>query len=204
MFLLRRLFDGKYISRPWLLLLACLCLITGLFMGFLGAGKLNGSELAGLDSTLKGYMQYLGGDGSGHVFWQSLTKQGTLVLQLLLFGTSIIGLPLIMATLFVRGFGLGYTCSVILQTSLGGGWPMLFLGVLPHTLLAIPLCLMAAVWCGDWSLDLLMGTGEAFRQTEKYKGLSYRLPMILFFFIFALVTSLVEGYLSPFLLSLLA
>lgn len=110
-------------------------------------------------------------------------------------GLTVIGLPLIVAIIFFKGFILGFTVGFLVQQKASQGIAFSLLAILPPNLLEIPALFVAAILGISFSISLLRGRN--IREAGFLpRFLAYTLLM---FLVMVLVAGggLVEAYLSP-------
>jgi len=91
------------------------------------------------------------------IFLQNITKTIGLIW---LLGLSVLGAPLVLALLFLRGFVLGFTVGFMVEEMGFKGVALAVVSVVPHNLLAVPAVILAggASLSFSWSaLRTLMG-----------------------------------------------
>lgn len=113
-----------------------------------------------------------------------------------LLGLSIIGLPLILILVFLKGLVIGFTVGFLVnQLSWKGLW-FAFVSIIPHNLLVVPVLIFAAVSGIHFSLLLVRNRLIQRRGTVYPQFISYSLQLTLLALILVLA-SLFEAYLSP-------
>ncbi|MDK2984679.1 MAG: stage sporulation protein [Clostridia bacterium] len=114
-------------------------------------------------------------------------------------GLTVIGIPIILIIMFVRGFVLGFTVGFIVQQRAAGGIIFAFLTVLPPNLFLVPVFIVAAVSALSFSLGLIKG-----RLKSGWGGISHFLvtysALMLFLGLIAIVGALLEAYVTPVLM----
>ena len=116
-------------------------------------------------------------------------------------GLTVIGLPLILGLIFVRGLSLGFTISFLIHEKAGAGIIMTLLSILPQNLVYIPLIIFWSVMAMNFSIYLLRGRHAA--QLTLGRSLAVYTGLLFICILLVLAGSLVESYLSPWLLSLM-
>lgn len=141
----------KYFFRHLPLYLALILLfVTGLGFGALATQKLSPVQRDDLANYLSGIYASLAHNEQqdlprGQVFYQSLMDNVVRTTGLLfLLGLTVIGAPLILGIVFVRGFVLGFTVGFLVQETMVQGLILSTTCVLPHNLLMIPAVLLGA------------------------------------------------------------
>jgi len=111
----------------------------------------------------------------------------------------VIGVPLILAVVFLRGYALGFTVGFLVQQKGGAGVIMSILSILPQNLVYIPLLIIWAVIAVNFSSYLIgRHPGAALGKTL----INYSLLLAVFLVLFT-AGAFIEAYLSPWFLSLI-
>jgi stage II sporulation protein M len=116
-----------------------------------------------------------------------------------MLGLSIIGIPLILILIFLKGLVIGFTVGFLVsQLSWRGLW-FAFLSVVPQNLLVVPAMIIMAVSGIHFSLllvrnRLISRRGTIYPEFLAYSGLVMAMAVVLVF------ASLFEAYLSPVLM----
>lgn len=144
----------------------------------------------GADYTLYGTSLFL------PAFW----NQARLVLLIWMLGLTVIGIPLILAVVFLRGYALGFTLGFLYQQKAGSGIVLGMVSVFPQNMVYVPFLFVAAVIALNFSQYLVRGR-NAGGAPLGIGLLAYSLAMlgVLCFF---LGGAFIEAYLSPWLLQL--
>lgn len=199
---------GKYFMRHLPLYLALFLLFaTGLGFGALATQKLSPVQKDDLTHYLSGVYTSLGDNyeenpARGEVFQQSVMENVVKTAGLLfLLGLTVIGAPLILAIVCVRGFVIGFTVGFLVQETLVRGLILSATCILPHNLLMVPALLIGAGGALSFSasaLKTLLGLSK-----DGIYG-QFASTAFLTFFSGALfvVAALIEAYLTPILVHL--
>ncbi len=183
-------------------------LILGIFIiGFM-LGFLN---VRGLDDEVKKYLvvmldNYLRGGLEGDLYGRSILvtafiKQAETIFSIWLLGLTVIGLPLILAVIFLRAFSLGFTVGFLLQQKAGAGVLLAMVSILPQNLVYMPCLIIAGVVAMNFSVYIVKSR-TAGGNSLGVALLAYSIVMLLLLLAFAL-GAFIEAYLSPWLLGLL-
>lgn len=140
-----------YFQRHLALYLALVLLFaTGLGFGALATQKLSPVQREDLSHYLKAVYASLAETTPGRgeraeVFTQSIIDNVLKTTGLIfLLGLTVVGAPLILVIVFVRGFVLGFTVGFLVQETMVKGLILSTTCVLPHNLLVIPALLIGA------------------------------------------------------------
>ncbi|MEN6390823.1 MAG: stage II sporulation protein M [Syntrophomonas sp.] len=177
---------------------------------FLAGAVLGNYKVPGVDGTVKSQLlslvdQYIQGEMTGSfvgssVLIQAFINQARLVLAIWFLGLTVIGLPLILGVVFLRGFSIGFTLGFLISEKAGGGVLISLLAILPQNLVYIPLLIVWGVISINFSLQVLKGAHSGFPGLMR-RMVGYTLLMLVFLLLF-LLGAVIEAYLSPWLLNL--
>ncbi|MEH7073920.1 stage II sporulation protein M [Neobacillus drentensis] len=138
--------------------------------------------------------------GDNDLFLQSLFHNSKFIGLMWILGISIIGLPVILILLFLKGMVVGFTVGFLVSQMGWQGFMLAFVSILPQNLIIIPVFILMAALSVIFSL----------RMIKKQFMKKYAQPILPFFkrYIFALVVAVIfisaasgiEAYLSPWLM----
>lgn len=113
-----------------------------------------------------------------------------------LMGITIIGIPVVLAVLFTRGFVIGFTVGFLAQEMVLKGVIFAIAAVLPHNLITIPALIVASV--AAISFSALLIKKKFFKNTHNLRHcfLGY-LFLTLAIALVCVIASLVEAYITP-------
>ncbi|MGI6703343.1 MAG: stage II sporulation protein M [Clostridia bacterium] len=133
---------------------------------------------------------------SAAVFKQSLLNNSQFVLIIWVLGITVIGIPLILLIVGIKGFILGFSVSFLVEGMGLRGLLFALAAVLPQNLLIVPGILVAGVLGISFSISMLRR-----RKAKSKKSFSSELTLYSFNIFVSLlilfVGSLVEGYITP-------
>ncbi len=189
-------------ENRWQYILIVVIFLFGLILGNYKVFGLEGGVKSHLLDLIDNYLQ--GGaqealDGQS-VFWGAFFNQAKTVVTVWFLGLTVIGLPLILAVVFLRGFSFGFTVGFLLQEKAGTGVLICILSILPHNLVYIPLLIVSAVLAMNFSIFIVKGRSSSLLPLSA--GLiTYSVLMLICLIVF-LTGAFIEAYLSPWLLGL--
>ncbi len=179
-------------------ILFCVLFVSGAVVAAIFCGNTVPEE------EIKSYMQdflrtskTLGTDG-GKTFLLSMAQYVKFAFYMAIFSVTIIGVPLILgATVFV-GFSYG-TVFVCMFRIFGIKAILLFLcAILPHVFISLPCCLCLSCAC-------LKNAGQVYRGNIQFsKTILYPMIYCLIFLCAVSVAALIQGFIEPFLLKMIA
>ncbi|MDQ0269317.1 stage II sporulation protein M [Cytobacillus purgationiresistens] len=91
----------------------------------------------------------------GDLFQQSLFHNSKFIGLIWLLGISIIGLPVILILLFIKGMVVGFTVGFLVNQMGWHGFLLSFVSVLPQNLIIIPIFIVAATLAVALSLKMI-------------------------------------------------
>jgi len=116
-----------------------------------------------------------------------------------ILGLSIVGLPMILILVFLKGLGIGFTVGFLVnQLSWKGLW-FAMVAVLPHNLLVVPVMIFVAVSGLQFSLLLVKNRLIQRRGTIYPQFLSYSVSVTAMAIVLV-IASFFEAYVSPWLM----
>lgn len=134
------------------------------------------------------------------LFLQSFFHNSKFIGLMWVLGISIIGLPVILILLFIKGMVVGFTVGFLVSQMGWNGFMLAFVSILPQNLIIIPVFIMMAAFSVIFSL----------RMVKKQFMKKYAQPIMPFFkrYIFALIAAVIfisaasgiEAFLSPWLM----
>lgn len=135
---------------------------------------------------------------SGDLFRLSFFHNVKFLGLIWVLGISIIGLPLILILLFIKGVVVGFSVGFLVNQMKWGGFLLSFVTVLPQNLFIIPMFIFVSVIAVGVSLKLI-------RKIFIRQSMGYQIFPMLMQYVFAFVLAVgvvslaagVEAYLSP-------
>lgn len=182
--------------------------MIGVLFGAIVVGALADSQVQSLHDALKGFFQALNMEQTGttpsEIAWHSAAGFLKTTGMLWILGLSIIGLPVIVILIFIKGFMIGFTVGVVVSQFQAKGILFALAAVLPQNLIYVPALLVCGVAGISFSLALVksrfghqqpahrMSAGTMlYRNFLSYTGLVATVAVAM------ILAAFVEGYLSP-------
>lgn len=189
-------------ENRWQYLLITLIFLTGVLVGdYKALGLTSGVKshlLTLIDNYLKGGVNV--GLDKQAILFNSFINQGKNIIAVWFLGLTIIGMPIILGVVFLKGFSLGFTISFLVKEKAVSGVLISILSILPQNLVFIPLLIIWSVVGINFTFSIARGRSGS--GIPLSKGLiSYTLLMLISLVI-VLTGSFIEAYLSPWFLSL--
>jgi stage II sporulation protein M len=178
--------------------------IFGVIFGAIVVNALAPAQKADLFNYLKGFFGLVNDNklaNSNYMTWHAMFRDLKILGLIWILGLSIIGLPLIVILTFLKGFTIGFTVGFLVESFERKGLLFALTAVLPQNLLIVPSIIIAGV--AGIAFSLMLVRSRFSQNMPLYqKFLSYT---TLFFAlaIFLVIASLVEGYVSPFLMKMI-
>ncbi|NLG83509.1 MAG: stage II sporulation protein M [Firmicutes bacterium] len=198
-----RAYLGEHLSY---LALVFFLFFMGIVFGALTVNNLPATERQSLLSYLSGFLRALGPsttlDKAG-LSREAILSNAKTIGFLFLLGLSAIGTPFILLVVFTRGFVLGFTVGFLVKQLMLKGFFFSLVAVVPQNLLFTPALLAAAAANLDlgWTLirSRFLGRGHPFgHEVLRCLGITGAAFFLLF------LAGLVEGYVSPVLITWMA
>ena len=137
---------------------------------------------------------------SREIFFQSFFKHMRYALLMWVLGISIIGLPVILVLLFLKGVVVGFTVGFIVSQLSWKGFLLAFGTILPQNLVAIPAYIVIGALSVAFSMKMIRQL-FAKKITEPFFQSFLRYTIVMLIIVAVLgVASLVEAYFSPLLM----
>lgn len=190
-------------ENRWQYTILILLLLLGIIIGHYQVVYLETGVRSNLLDMIDNYLRLQQADSnSGFTILKSIFfNQAKTVLLIWFLGLTVIGWPLILANVLVRGLSLGFTISFLIREKAGAGIIMTLLSIVPQNLVYIPLIIFWSVMAMNFSIYLLRGRDDA--RMSLGRSLIIYTSLLLICILIVLAGSLVEAYLSPWLLSLI-
>jgi stage II sporulation protein M len=133
---------------------------------------------------------------SAVIFKQSLINNSQFAILIWLLGITVIGVPLILMIVGIKGFIVGFSVSFLVEGMGLKGLLFAVAAILPQNLLIVPGIIAAAVLGISFSISMLRR-----KKSKPKKSFASELAIysinILFTLLILLFGSLVEGYITP-------
>lgn len=135
---------------------------------------------------------------------QSLLNNLQTVLLIWFLGVIVIGIPIVMGVLVLRGFVVGFTVGFLIESFGFKGFIFAFCAVLPQNIFIIPCLLILSVISIKFSITILK---NKFKKTVQYNFVNrltkYTVSMAMVSIII-IIGSVVEAYITPIFMRLIS
>lgn len=178
----------------------------GVSSGALAVGALDGSQRLELSHYLDFFFHSLQDPGetwtSSPVVRQALSGNLRTAGLIFLLGLTVIGVPLVAAIVFLRGFIIGFAVGFLLVSRGMTGLTIGVLAILPQNILIIPALIILSAAALNFSTGIVrkrpLDKGPMWKTFTSYSLVA------LGCFALLILASFVEGYIAPFFLRLVA
>lgn len=186
-------------TLKYLVILAVLLL--GIIAGSYKSASLEGGVRGYLLELVDKYIDYSGDIKQHDLFLKAFANQTEMALIIWFSGLTVIGFPLILAAVFLRGFALGFTTGFLIHEKGGNGIIIAILSVLPQNLVYIPAFLVWSVIALNFSFYIL--AGDRLKSIPLLKGITVYTLMFLGILLFIAVGAFIEAYFVPWIVNLI-
>lgn len=188
-----------------------LCVLIVFAMGVVFGGLAVGHVAEAERGALARYVEGLLAQGPGraplpaeHVLRQAMVKDLLKTVGLMgVLGLSVIGAPLVLGVVFLRGFALGFTGAFLMDQMQLRGVVVALVSLLPHNVLAVPAVLVAGATAVGFSVTaarVLLGR----RDINVYHHFLSTLLLLAGSAALLLAAAFVEAYVTPVLMDAVA
>lgn len=177
--------------------------IVGLIFGIVFSQIISKSDKLVVDNTVTNFFSSI---EKGSIDYKDGLKSSVLSNILYLssvwfLGMSVIGLPIVLFLLFIKGFILGFSIGSIIRIYKLKGIIGAFLYIFPHHIISIIISILITFYAVMFSIKLFKYL--FLHQEINFKTLMKKyLKILLICFIGFIICSLLETYLSPILINL--
>jgi stage II sporulation protein M len=189
-------------ENRWQYLLITLIFLLGVLIGdykVMGlAGGVKSHLLSLIDDFVKGGIN--ADLDKQTILLNSFLNQAKSIIAVWFLGLTVIGMPIILGIVFLKGFSLGFTIAFLVKERAVSGILISILSILPQNLVYIPLLIIWSVVGINFSVNIARGkAGSAVSLGGAL--VSYTLLMMVFLLI-VLAGAFIETFLSPWFLGL--
>lgn len=129
----------------------------GLVLGAVSVNRLGDKQAVELSQYMQGFVQQIGEiePDSQRMARNALINGSVMVTAIYLLGLTVIGMPIVLAILFARGFVLGFAVGFLIRDLEAGGVLLALVSVVPHNMLYVPALLIGVASSLSFGLLLL-------------------------------------------------
>lgn len=183
-----------------LIIFVVILFLMGVIFGAIVVNSMSYTQKQDLFSYLS---QFFGEISNGKVaasndlFLQSLFHNSKFIGLIWILGISIIGLPIILILLFMKGMVIGFTVGFLVSQMSWKGFILAAVSILPQNLIIIPVFIVMTVMSVSFSL-MMIGKQFMKKYTQPIVPIFKRYILALIMaFLFISVASGIEAFLSP-------
>lgn len=139
---------NKHIQNSiWLYILSMLCLCIGIVIGIYSVKYMAGTDKNVITDFLNHFNSNSASYSIDHktLFIETLKSNMPIIISIWFLGMTMIGLPVILAIDILKGFTVGFTVSLIINSFGMKGVLFSFLTVIPQNIIYIPCIIFASV-----------------------------------------------------------
>jgi len=190
-------------KNRWQYILVTIFFLLGMLMGDYQVSVLEGGVRSHLSGLVDNYLQEnIAQNLPGYqIFNQAFLLQTKTIALMWFLGLTVIGLPLILAVIFLRGLALGFTLGFLFEEKASTGVLISLMTIMPQNLVYVPFLVIWAVMTMNFSIYVVKGRNME-RRSLVTGLISYTALLLVFQLIF-MAGVFIEAYLSPWLLSFL-
>ncbi|MDI6602168.1 MAG: stage II sporulation protein M [Thermoanaerobacteraceae bacterium] len=194
------MFARHFKNYIFLYFLCTLFLSVGIITGYISTGSLTDIQRMELLNYINGFFQLFSDSSvsNSDVFIQSLINNFQVCFIIWILGATFIGIPLILIMVALRGFIFGFTLSFLVNNLQRKGITFAILSLLPSNIFIIPGLVIISVTAINFSLYIFRNRSSGISNLVK-DFIGYTL-VIASVFLIILLGSLIEGYLSVYLI----
>ncbi len=181
----------------------CTALIIGIISGSIAVNMMSDFQLENILNFINDILTNINNItvDCASVFYLSLSNNLKTAFVLISLGLSIIGFPLILIIMFLRGFVLGFTIGFLIDKLGSKGILLSVLSILPQNLVFLPCIISIGVAALTFAVTILKNKFKN-HHVDYPQLLTGYLMLSLFFTFFLVISSLIEGYISPMFIKL--
>lgn len=189
---------NKHIQNSiWLYILSMLCLCIGVVIGVYSVKYMNETDKNAIADFFKQFNSIAHDVNHKALFLETLKSNMPIIIAIWFLGMTMIGLPIILAIDILKGFTVGFTVSLIIN-SLGikGVWCSL-LTVIPQNVIYIPCIIFGSVISMEYCIMLLKNKSAAYNNRSFTGNFSSYSVIFLIISGIMLIGFLYEIYVTP-------
>lgn len=176
-------------------------IFIGIFFGAIIVNSLSIDQKNDLYLYLNRFFGQISNDpmmSSADLFSQSFTHYLKYIGLIWILGISVIGLPIILILLFLKGIVIGFTVGFLVSQMGFKGFFLALVSVLPQNLILVPAFLIVGVTALSFSLRMIR---MQLTKSEPFGPLFTRYSLIMLgIIVLILLSASIEAYISPFLM----
>lgn len=186
-----------FISGWPIFLIVLAVFFSGLLVGSISSSKMDKPKTDELSIYVSEFLQRAGeiNFDSKKIAKNAIINNVIIVASIYLLGLTVIGIPMTLAILFVRGFVIGFAVGFLTRDLSIEGIFLSITAILPHNLLYIPaICFGAA---SSMMFALHLSKRNSNRDVRIWPGFLKYTAVMTAVLLITMVAGLVEGYVTP-------
>ncbi len=183
-----------------LYVIVVLAFVIGICTGAFTVNALNENQYVELSTYVEDFFYILSGQEIGHseLFKISVMNHIKTVAVLWVLGITVIGIPVILIIIGIKGFVIGFTVGFFIKALSFKGLLFSILGVFPQSLIVIPSYIFFSVACMSFSLSMIKTCMKTkYRQVNIKNQLSSYSILAFIIFLILILGSIIEAYITP-------
>ncbi|WP_418792403.1 stage II sporulation protein M [Phosphitispora sp. TUW77] len=190
----------EYLKSKWhLFLFVTVFLLVGIYFGAAAVGEINADQTDHLSEYLNSFLnQVTSSTVSEQLFFRhNILYSIYIIVAIYILGLTVIGIPLVLVTVFTKGFMIGFTIGFLVQEKAFKGFMFALISVLPHNLLVLPAVIVGGVAALSFSAMLIKRRFQS-RLTSGIRGYfgAYTILMLVLCVITG-AAGILETYVTP-------
>lgn len=180
--------------------LVCMFFIIGISSGAFTVKALSSNQKQELIAYMRNFFQILHNKPINEfsVLKQSLTNNLQTSLFIWLLGITVIGIPLILLLIAIRGFIIGFTVGFLIEQLKMNGILFSVISILPQNLFIIPsLLAIAVISIGFSTMVIKNRLNKSHNAQNTFKQFILYTTINTFIFSFIILGSVIEAYVTP-------
>ncbi len=148
----------EYFKRKWFIyLFVTILFCMGIFFGATAAKVINADQAGQLSVYLDAFLEKVSSERVSEQLFPRHNVLSNLYIMIAMYilGLTVIGIPLVLAAVFTRGFILGFTVGFLVREKAFRGFIFAAISVLPHNVLIIPAVIIGGVTALSFSALLV-------------------------------------------------
>ena len=174
--------------------------LCGVMAGGFMRAYVNEAQADDMLSSINGALSSMDSVDTGSALWQAIHTQLPGMLLIAVMGLALIGIPVILAVVVMRGFFFGFCCSFLLGAFGWQGFLMILVALVPPLALWLPSLLGLSVFCIRSDIAFYKQRRALHNQEVRKKLLQPYSARCVVFGLVTLCSCFMEAFLTPVLL----
>ncbi|WP_372440078.1 stage II sporulation protein M [Clostridium tetanomorphum] len=150
-------FGGHLQENFWLYIISLLCIFTGIVLGIYSVKYMGEVYKNDLLSYITSFTEYIGNRDIDYktVLLGTIKNNMPFIILIWFLGMTMIGIPIILIIDLIKGYTLGFTVSIMINSVGTKGLLISLLTVIPQNVIYIPCIILSSVLAMEFSLNFL-------------------------------------------------